>query len=239
MDQTNFCLIFSNKNNSNLVKNILFSKGIISYDVEKPENFFDFYNNKKVDFLFLDFDFANKSSFDLMDKLKAENEKHSNLYVIATSFNNNERFLKKMQTYNLISFVTKPLMPDIINKKIDLILDKFKNHFPKRQHIRVKPSDDELMRLIIKLKNNKCLTAKIIDISLGGLAAILYSDYNNPELSPGNLIEHITFEANHKEIDVDAKVINKKETFLALRFTHFYYDSHKELTKYIMKKLSV
>ena len=95
------------------------------------------------------------------------------------------------------------------------------------------------MRVSFRLNNKKILTAKIINISLGGLACLLYTNYEDAQLTPGNLIEHIVFEALNKEIDVDAKIINKKEVFIAFKFTHFYNNSNKDLAKYIMKRLSV
>ena len=238
MVQINFCLVFSNKNYNNMTASILLNTGIISYNAENPDVIFNIINNKKIDFIFLDLDFANNASFKFLDKLK-EDEKYSSLYIIITSFNTNEKFIKELQKYNIISFIAKPLTKELIETKINLILNKFRNHFSKRKHIRVQPSKDELMRISFKLKNKKHLTAKIIDISLGGIAALLYTNYQNIELKPGNLIEHIIFEAHNKEIDVDAKIINKKETFIALKFTHFYNNSNKDLTKYIMKKLSV
>ena len=221
-----------------MTANILLNAGIISCNAENPDVIFNIINNKKIDFIFLDLDFANNASFKFLDKLK-EDEKYSSLYIIITSFNTNEKFIKELQKYNIISFIAKPLTKELIETKINLILNKFRNHFSKRKHIRVQPSKDELMRISFKLKNKKHLTAKIIDISLGGIAALLYTNYQNIELKPGNLIEHIIFEAHNKEIDVDAKIINKKETFIALKFTHFYNNSNKDLTKYIMKKLSV
>lgn len=238
MSQINFGLVFSNKNNCDLVSSILFNKGIISIIIEKPEDIPDTLKDKKIDFLFLDFDFSNNASFNIMDKLK-NNEKYSSIYLIATSFNTNELFTNKLKKYDIFSFIPKPFFEDQINDKINAIFEKLKDHIPERKHIRVKPSDDELMRMNIKLKNNKSLTAKIIDISMGGASALLYNNYEDPELTQGNLIEHILFEANNKYIDVDAKLISKKIKFISFNFTHFYNNTNKDLAKYILKKLSI
>lgn len=238
MSQINFGLIFSNKNNIELVSNILFNKGIISIIIEKPEEVLDILQNKKIDFLFLDFDFSNNASFNLMEKLKS-NEKYSSIYIIATSFNTNELFTNKLKKYDILYFIPKPFFEEQINDKINIIFEKLKDHFPERKHIRVKPSNDELMRMNIKLKNNKSLTAKIIDISMGGASALLYNNYEDLELTQGNLIEHILFEANNKYIDVDAKLISKKVKFISFNFTHFYNNTNKDLAKYILKKISL
>ena len=104
--------------------------------------------------------------------------------------------------------------------------------------MRVKPIPDELMRISFKLKSGKRISGKVIDISLGGIGAELFSNANLEQLVPGNLIEHLLFTANHKEIDVDVKIINKKDKFLAIKFTHFYKDSYENLMKYIKKKIN-
>ena len=96
-----------------------------------------------------------------------------------------------------------------------------------------------MVRLCIKLKNKKNLTAKIIDISMGGISGLLYDNYQDLELSPGNLIEHLIFEVNHKYIDADGKLILKKDKFISFKFTHFYNNSNKDLAKYILRKMSV
>jgi response regulator RpfG family c-di-GMP phosphodiesterase len=191
-----------------------------------------------MDFLLIDLDFADKRSFKLLEKLHSD-ESYSSLYILTTSFTTSQKFIKELQKYNIIGFISKPITKEIIETKIDLIMNKFKDHFSKRKHVRVKPADNELMRLSIKLKNNKHLSAKVLDVSLGGIAALLYTKCDDKELDPGKLIEHIVFEASNKEIDVDAVVVNKKENFIAFKFSHFYNNTNKDLTRYIMKKLSV
>ncbi len=238
MSQINFGLVLSNKNNLELISNILFHKGIISVNIDNPDKVLEILKNKSIEFIFLDLDFSNNSSFKLMDELK-NNEKYSSIYIIATSINTNELLTNRLKEYKILSFIPKPFFEEQINDKLNIIFEKLKDHIPARKHIRLKPSDDELMRMCIKLKNNKNLTAKIIDISMGGISGLFYTKYEDQELSPGNLVEHIIFETNHKYIDVDAKVISKKDKFIAFKFTHFYNNTNKDLAKYILKKLSI
>lgn len=238
MKQINFIVTMSNHNNVSLIDNILLNLGIVSHNIDKPSNVIDFLEKVKIDFIFLDLDFANGSSLDLLESL-ANNDNYSSIYILTTSFNTNEKFIKELQKYNILSFLTKPITKESIETVIEHIMEKFKNHFPARKHVRVKPSENELMRISFKLKSKKNITAKVLDISLGGVAALLYTKCDDIELSPGNLIEHLTFEAMNKEIDVDAKIVNVKENFIAFKFSHFYNNTNKALARYIMKKLKV
>lgn len=237
MKKINFCLVFSNHHNANFIANILLNQGVMPGYVEHPDKVIEFISNKEVDFLFLDMDFSNESSFDLLNIFKS-NENYSSIYIIISSFRPYSYFEKKIKEYNIIGFIPMPFQKKQIDEKLSSILKKFKNHFPTRMHIRIKPNDDELMRLSIKLRNQKRFSAKVIDVSLGGVAALLYSNYDSPELNKGSLIEHITFQVFNKEIDADAKIIKKQNTFIAFKFTHFYNNSNKDLAKYIMKKMS-
>ncbi|OHD05998.1 MAG: hypothetical protein A2Y34_11185 [Spirochaetes bacterium GWC1_27_15] len=237
VNELNFCLILSSQNTTKAVSNLLLNMGITCYAVDTPENALDSIKNIKTTFIFIDLDFANNVSFEFLDKLKTL-EDYTSIYIIGTSFNSTEKFIKQFQLYNLAGFILKPISMDILKTKIQNLINKFKDHFPERKHIRVRPLDDELMRISFQLKNNKLITAKVIDISLGGLAAELYTNYESPELEDESVINNIIFEAGNKEIDVDAKIIHKKLRFFTVKFTSFHHNSYDSLIKYIMKKLN-
>jgi len=212
--------------------------GVFFYNAENLVVGFEYLEKNKVDFLFLDLDFSDEASFNFLDELKKD-EKNSSLYVIGSSFNTNEKFIRKLQEYNVISFIVKPFAPELVKEKMEKIFEKFKEHIPERKFVRVKPDPDELLRLSFQLKNNKLITAKILDISLGGLACEMYISYDNEELKSGVFLEHIVFKVGNREIDVDALIINKKDKLIAFKFTHFYGQSYENLTRYVMKKLTV
>lgn len=238
MDKITFCLLLTNQNNTLLLSKILLNLGIVSYIASDNDSALDILNKKSINFLFVDLDFSNNLSFELLKKLK-ENDKFSSLFIIVTSFNVKEIFLKKLQEYNIVSFIAKPFYKEQIEEKINSIINKVKGHYLRREHIRIIPENDEFMRASFKLKNNKSISGKLVNLSMGGFALMLYINYNDEELGRGKLIEHINFIADNREIDVDAKIINKKDKLIAFQFTHFYNDSYKNLSKYIIKKISV
>jgi response regulator RpfG family c-di-GMP phosphodiesterase len=238
LDQIKVCLFLSNQNSVKMVTEIMLNMGIISFNSDTPDAALNILKNNKIDFIFVDFDFANNISFELMDKIKADTSL-SNIFVIGTSFNSNEKFIKQLQKYYIISYMVKPLSADNIRDKIQKIVLKFKDHFPQRKHVRVDPTEDELVRISFQLKKGKNISAKVLNISLGGLACEMYTNLESEELEPGNLIQPIIFEVGNREIEVDAKIISKKDRFIAVKFTKFFKNSYESLTKYIMKKLSV
>ena len=232
------CCILTNQTQVKSLTGLLLNMGVFFYNAENLVAGFQYLENNKVDFLFLDLDFSDNAGFNFLDELKND-DKNSSLYIIGTSFNTNEKFIKQLQKYNIISFIVKPFSPDTVKEKMGKIFEKFKEHIPERKFIRVKPDPDEMLRLSFQLKNKKLITAKIVDISLGGLACELYISYENEGLASGIFLEHIVFKVGDREIDVDSLIVNKKDKLIAFKFTHFYGHSYENLTRYIMKKLTV
>lgn len=233
-----FCLLFTNKGSATSVSNTLLSIGCIPYiafDIEKAK---EILLEKNINFLLIDLDFAENISFNFLKELK-NNESYSNLLILATSFNTKEEFKKKLTDYNIILFIPKPIDNIFLREAILNTLDKLKNKFVRRKHIRIVPENDEMMRLSFKLKSNKYISARVINVSMGGIAAMLFSQYESNELNRGKLIEHLIFQADNREIDVDAKIVNKKDKFIAFEFTHFYSDSYSNLLKYVTRKISL
>ncbi|HOV13732.1 MAG TPA: response regulator [Spirochaetota bacterium] len=232
------CCILTSQTQVKPLSSILLNMGIFFYNAENLTTGFQYIENNNIDFLLLDLDFSENASFNFLEELKKD-EKYSSIYIIGTSLNTNEKFIKQLQQYNIISFIIKPFTPDVVKEKMEKIFEKFKEHIPERKFVRVKPDPDELIRLSLQLKNKKLITAKIVDISLGGLACEMYVSYENEELKKGSFIEHISFKVGNREIDVDALIINKKDKLIAFKFTHFYKNSYENLTRYVMKKLTV
>jgi len=231
-------ILLANKTNIDLLNSSLINYGIITVNIENTENTLEILKKNKCNIFLIDFDITNNKAYELIKIIK-EDDDVKNIYLIGTSINASEQFIKKIQTYGLISFIAKPFDFKLLNEKCNKLLEKFKDHFPDRKHVRIQPMDDEFVRVSFQLKNKKHISAKVINISMGGLACLMYTSNNENELKQGNLIEHIIFEVNNKEINIDAKIISKKDKFIGFLFTHFYNDSNKNLANYILKKVSI
>ncbi len=236
--QISFCLFLSNETTADVLSNILLNNGIFNIKCSNYNEAIKLIESNKFDFIIIDFDFSDDVGFNLANFI-TENEKYKSIYIIGTSFNTKEHFIKELQKYNLVYFFVKPIQEDIFQQKIEKLISKFKEHLPQRKHIRVKPPGEEIIRVNFKLKKiPKRISGKVIDLSLGGLGIELYNFENEAEIKEGNLIEHIIFEVDNKEVDVDAKIVKQKENFIAINFTHFYRNGYDILFKYITKQLS-
>jgi response regulator RpfG family c-di-GMP phosphodiesterase len=235
--QVRFCIVNPNQGTTEMLTAILLNMGIASRHVASPSDVQAVIAEKHHDFIFIDMDYPDNSSMELLKTLH-RNMDSSSLFTIAYSFNTKPAFIKELQQFNLAAFFKKPLLRDSVKSRLAQLFEKFKDHFPGRKHVRIMPLADELMRISFTLPGGKRLSARVLDLSLGGLAAEFYSRITLPDLKAGSLMEHIVFDANHREIDVDAKIIKIENKFLAVKFTHFYHGSYMYLMKYIASKMS-
>lgn len=235
--QISICIVISNKTTASSIAAIILNLGFASIISANPEAAKDSIESTEIDFILLDLDFADNKSFELLDYVNAHDD-YASIKIIGASFHTDRTFIARLKNYNFIGFLPKPFTRKVIENKITALIDTFKEHSSRRKHVRVVPEVNELMRVSFQLKNRKSISAKVLDVSLGGIGISLYADYDDEELTPGNLIEHIRFHASNYEIDVDAKLINKKEKFIAFKFTHFYNNTNQDLARYILRKLS-
>lgn len=233
------CIILSSPKFSKIAANISLNYGLAVKTAENPGEAYEFFTESSFSYLFLDFDFANESAFELMDRLKEEG-RLENCYLLATSHNSNEEFIKKVMSYPLVGYVKKPLDFEQLQDKLKEVLEKFYDGFnEKRTHVRIVPPKVDVIVASMVLKSRKRLAARVIDISLGGIAIELYAPYDSDEVRAGKLIEHLVFNTTAREVDVDALIVTKRGKFLAFKFTHFYNNSYAALSRYIMKNISI
>lgn len=235
-NQISVIILLSNAKSAEMVSSSLLKIGVSSKVMDSFEDAKKYISQNDIRFLFIDFDFSNNTAIDFVEKM---NEETDTLYTIGTSFNTNTEIIKKLQSHNLISFILKPLTEENIEKKFTQILENFKDHFPQRKHIRVQPDENEVMRVSFVINNKKRISAKALDISLGGIAINLYTDYENEQLSAGKIIKNMVCHIGMKEIQVDAKIVKKAGKFISFTFVNFHGNSYIKLTKYITKRLSV
>ena len=171
MDKENtIAVILSNPIHTELAVKLFLKLGLVSKVFENCQSALDDLQDKTYDYLFLDFDFANQEALALIQKLH-ENQKLTNTYLIATSMNVNQELIKTLMEYKLVGFIIKPLSTEKLNDKMTQILEKYQEGFnEKRKHVRIAPKSDDLVQASFILKNKKRIRAKVLNISLGGMA---------------------------------------------------------------------
>lgn len=239
MDQdVTICIVHTNNKIGLAFKSLFLTLGFKPEVYEDLTNAKNAFSEKAFNLLFLDFDYYDNLSLNFLEDLKKEELIH-NVYLIGTGFNINLQILNTLQQFNLIGFLKKPVNEETIKGQIEKILDKCNFAYnEKRRHIRITPFPDDMMQCTFLLPGSgKHISAKIINMSLGGLAIELYSDIETGELDAGKPIEHLTFNAPIKQVDTEIEVVKKTGKFIACKFLQFYNNTNEILARYIMKRL--
>lgn len=232
-----FGLIQTNSDTNEMITSILLNYGIPSVKIDPRAENIDAGILKEIKFLFIDFDYADNSSFNYIKKV-SEIITPFPFLLIGSSFNVTQDLISRLNSYNLISFMAKPVTHDILKVKIRQIIDKYADHFSARKHIRIKPDGDDAMRVNFKFSSN-FYSCKVLDISLGGVAAEVYSNNDNLPFRKSDLLNDITINLGIKEGVFDAEIVTVKSKFISLKFNEYKGSTYEILSKYILKKISI
>lgn len=202
------------------LKKILFSKGIrlIIADLTDDKN------KNEINIKFLKW----LSTIDQKNEIKR----------IIISSATDEYSIRKLMEMGIHSFISKKNPTADIIEKIEGIISKMDlNIKDGRQHVRVKPSDDENPLINFYIGSEK-ITGKIVNISMGGVLVQVPDKAQIIGITKDQEIPRIHLSLSNKKIILNALVVLKRENLLALKYTSVG-DLYKEsLSKYIFSKIS-
>jgi two-component system, chemotaxis family, chemotaxis protein CheY len=159
--------------------------------------------------------------------------------VIVHTLQSSKDFVMRMVDMGVAGYLLKPFSPDTAKPKLAAIFSKLSTHNSQRRHIRVKPDPDDLARVSFRISASRQLVSgRIVDISLGGMAAELFNPPPEEALCPGVPLSKLKFSVSGKELEPLASVVLYKSKVLALRFQSISPADKKALERYIFKSIS-
>lgn len=186
----------------------------------------------------IDIDSKEIEGIDLIEYIKkSENTKTAN--IIVHTVQSSKDLVVKMVDLGVVGYLLKPYNEELIFPKLKKILEKSENHNRMRKHIRVRPDPEELLRISFRVPGcPNLISGKVVDISVGGIAAELLNPPEENILKPGTHIPDIKFTVNSKQFSPSGKVILNKSNLLALRFDSLNLGEKTNLARYIFKRIS-
>lgn len=161
------------------------------------------------------------------------------LPIIVHTVQAGKDFVMKMIDSGVAGYLLKPFNADTARDKLAVVLGKLAGHNGQRKHIRVQPDPDDLARAHFRLDDHPSLvSAKIVDVSLGGLALELLTSPPAGLLDTGTRIRKLHFSLGGREMAPSATVVLMKSRLLALKFDAIGPTDKKSLERYIFKKIS-
>ena len=172
-------------------------------------------------------------------KILKKDEKTRSLKIIAHTVQTNKKFVLSMIELGVAGYLLKPFNEANAPMKIKKILDRLETHNVERKHIRVKPEQNELLRVHFRIQGYPTLiSGKVIDISMGGVAVTLFNPPEEEILKAGTRITQINFTLDSNPLSPSGEIVLLKGKTLALRFLPLNNFDETNLAKYIFRHIS-
>ncbi len=195
-------------------------------------------NGAAIDGAIVDIDNKDVDGIQLIADLKGS-ETTRRISVIVHTIQTNKDLVLRMVDLGVAGYLLKPFDPDTAKAKLAAVFSKLATHNSQRRHIRIKPSLDELARVSFRLGRAKQLiSGRIVDISLGGMAAELFNPPENESISPGAAVSRMEIALAGKVLTPSASIVMYKSKVLAVRFDILNPSDKKALERYIFKSIS-
>jgi CheY-like chemotaxis protein len=191
-----------------------------------------------IDGALVDIDNKDVEGLQLITDLKQADATRG-MSVIVHTIQTNKDVVMRMVDLGVAGYLLKPFDPDTAKTKLAAIFSKLATHNSQRRHIRIKPSADELARVSFRLGRSTQLTSgRIVDISLGGMAAELFNPPDGDSISVGTPLSRMEISLAGKVLTPSASVVMYKARVLAVRFEIINPADKKSLERYIFKSIS-
>jgi two-component system chemotaxis response regulator CheY len=191
-----------------------------------------------IDGAIVDIDNKDADGMRLITDLK-QSETTRGISVIVHTVQTKKDFVLRMVELGVAGYLLKPFNPETAKAKLAAVFSKLATHNSQRRHIRIKPSPDELARVSFRLGRSKQIVAgRIVDISLGGMAAELFNPPDTESVFPGSPLSRMEIALAGKVLAPSASIVMYKSKVLAVRFDILNPSDKKTLERYIFKSIS-
>jgi c-di-GMP-binding flagellar brake protein YcgR len=109
----------------------------------------------------------------------------------------------------------------------------------KREHIRVRPDPEELLRASVRLENqDRIFGVRILDLSLGGAATELLTPASIDEFTSGQRVADFTTALLGRDFHASGTILKRRERLLVVRFGELSDQDTVTLSRYIFSRMS-
>ena len=191
-----------------------------------------------VDGAIVDIDNVDVDGMRLVTDLKASDSTRG-ISVIVHTVQTGKDIVMRMVDLGVAGYLLKPFDADTAKTKLATIFSKLATLNSQRRHIRIRPNPDELARVSFRIGRSKQITSgRLVDISIGGMAAELLNPPEGDSIAPGTPISRMEIALAGKVLEPSASVVMYKMKVLAVRFDILNLSDKKALERYIFKNIS-
>ena len=191
-----------------------------------------------IDGAIVDIDNKDVDGIRLITELTEREQPHK-ISVIVHTIQTSKEIVMRMVDLGVAGYLLKPFSPESAKTKLAVIFSKLATHNSQRRHIRVKPDPQELARVSFRVPpSTHLVSGRVVDISLGGMAAELFNPPASISLATGMTLTGMEISLSGKELRPSSTVVMYKLKVLAVRFEILTPTDKKALERYIFKSIS-
>lgn len=194
---------------------------------------------EKIKFCIVDIDNKSTEGIRFIKEIRQDNQ-YKDLKIIVHTIQKLKHIQSKMTQLGVLGSLFKPFEQTKTSFQLKRILSKV--YFPdteKRHHIRVRPDPDDLVRVHFKLKQYPHLIyAKILDISIAGMAVELLKSPPKAFLKEGTYIPRLIFSLHYTQLNASGIIKLERGTLLVITFHHIGTRTKNTIARYIFKQIS-
>lgn len=160
-----------------------------------------------------------------------------NLPVIIITADQSRDNVLKAASIGTMGYYLRPLPEKLLVSKIQTALDVYNEHHPSRNYVRIKPLADDKIDLLYRDPNTgEMHEAKLIDISLGGLAFMQSAEHFCPSIYKDATIDILLTLESHK-LALRCEVVNIMDMRCNAKFVDLPQDYQEILSAYIYRRI--
>lgn len=173
-------------------------------------------------------------------RLLRDDPRHATTPVIAHSSATSRSFVGSMARFGNVRYLSKPYHEEMTRRRLSAIFSGIGQSFrEKREHIRVRPDPEELLRASVRLQDHdRMFGVRILDLSLGGAAIELLTPASLDEFTSGQRVADFATVLSGRDFHATGTILKRQERLLVVRFNELSDQDTVALSRYIFSRMS-
>lgn len=169
--------------------------------------------------------------------------RYESVAIVAHVHNPSKQFVVELLRFGVVGYLLKPFNEKELLNRLTNILDKAHINISHRKHVRVKPAENEPVKISFRSpKTHRMIIGTVTDVSVGGAALLIgdnedhKNDYQEIELR--QMINNFHIHIGTVRLSAIVLVTAKKGTTAAVHFHKISDFESNTLCKYIYERLT-
>jgi DNA-binding response OmpR family regulator len=165
---------------------------------------------------------------------------HGKTPIIAHSSATNRSFVGAMARFGNVRYLSKPFQEEMTKRRLEAIFSGIGQAFrEKREHIRVRPDPEELLRASVRLEEQeRIFGVRVLDLSLGGAAIELLTPASIDEFTSGQRVADFAASVLGRDFHATGTILKRQDRLLVVRFNELSDQDTVALSRYIFSRMS-